>query len=167
MAAAHQSALSLPPPANMERLPSIKELHFPYRSPPSQGANGHHNGQEHLQQQHARHENMSWSRGAPSSAPGPQHPPPMPPPPDHPRTSQQGGRKMDAAYAQTGHPYAPQQLSHGAPGTTKSRGDSSQTTSKRGRSSSTVSASSGRSPHVSSFIAPCALHSWAYKSSPA
>ncbi|EKM58548.1 uncharacterized protein PHACADRAFT_252970 [Phanerochaete carnosa HHB-10118-sp] len=154
MAAAHHSTLSLPPPANMERLPSIKELHFPYhRSPPGQPNSAPQNGTEHQQPpQPARHENVSWGRAPPlSHPPGPQHSPTMPPPSDHPRTTQQSGHKPpDAAYSQQGHhPYAsPTQLPHGAAPASKPRPDPASSSSKRGRSSSTMSASSARSPHT-------------------
>ena len=157
MAAAHHSALSLPPPANMERLPSIKELHFTYhRSPPNQGSQPAQNGPEHQQPPQpghppARHENVSWGRTPPSHPPGPQHSPTMPPPPDHARPTQQSGHKQpEAAYPQPGRPYASQaQVHRGAAPAPRARADHSQSSSKRGRSSSTVSASSGRSPHVS------------------
>ncbi|GJE94540.1 GATA zinc finger domain-containing protein [Phanerochaete sordida] len=163
MAATHHSALSLPPPANMERLPSIKELHFSYhRAPPGQPNAAPQNGPEHQQpppqpaHPPARHENVSWGRAPPPSHPSAgQHSPTMPPPPDHPRQSQQSQqqqqshKQQDAAYAKQGHPYASQaQLPHGPAPPQRQRTDPSQSSSKRGRSSSTVSASSGRSPHT-------------------
>ena len=175
MATAHTLVSPYPPhpqssPSNVQsmtgdfRLPSIKDLNFPTQLP-SQDATPVPNGSEHgsLQSAHsARHQHSAWSRNAQASSNGSsQHNSSMPPPPDPVKPSHKAAHKPDSAYAPPGMHYPPE-TNQGANGVAAGHGrgsNVSQAPPNRGRSSSSVSTSTGRSPHVSSFVACYALRS--------
>ncbi|OBZ66141.1 hypothetical protein A0H81_13713 [Grifola frondosa] len=151
------SIFSPSPTTNLQndlRLPSIKDLNFPYGPPPGQDGSTPNSGQADHQRP-SRHESGSWNRSSSSAAPAqtPQHSNTMPPPHDTQRPHQYPTSKPDGAYVNNGAATSQQagvsMAGHNASGAGTSRGDpSSQMSGKRPRSASVVSASPGRSPNT-------------------
>ncbi|KAI0925648.1 hypothetical protein AcV5_008327 [Taiwanofungus camphoratus] len=152
MASAH-SYSHPPPPQNVQdtlRLPSLKDLNFPYHSPPSQDGPHAPNGTEHGRP--PRHDPSSWARSSSSvSVPTSQHQPSMSTPHQSPKSHQYSTQKPDGPYINNSMP-PPQQPPSSMAGPNGSgpgaaRVDApSQNSMKRPRSGSGVGASPGR-PH--------------------